>query len=127
MDSFLDKFFVIFHLLLTLFGIIGWIWRRTRKYHLYWMVLVAFSWLFLGIWYGLGYCPLTEWHWHIRYRLGKTDMPHSYIKFLIDTITGLNWNAKIVDIGTGIIFTLSFSISIILNLRDKIHKKRRFA
>ncbi len=120
MDLFLDKFFIVFHSLLTLFCMVGWIWSKTRKIHLYLMVLIAFSWLFLGIWYGLGYCPFTEWHWQIRYRLGDIEMPHSYIKFLLDSLTGLKWNATMVDVGTGTIFALSFIMSIILNLKDRI-------
>jgi len=81
-------------------------------------LLIAFSWLVLGIWYGIGYCPFTEWHWQVRYRLGYYDMPNSYMKFLLDSITGLNLGAKLVDHLTAIVFVLALAASIIVNTKD---------
>jgi hypothetical protein len=115
----LDKFLIIFHTLLALFNLFGWIWRKTRKINLILLLLTAFSWLVLGIWYGIGYCPLTDWHWQIRTRLGEIKIPHSYIKFLLDTISGLNWNAYLVDIVTATAFSLALLLSIIFNIRDQ--------
>ena len=116
MDQFLDKFLFLFHACFALFNIFGWIWKKTRKLNLFTLSLTLFSWLILGIWYGVGYCPLTEWHWRIRYNLGFYDMPSSYIKFLIDTITGLDWDQRVVDVGTGIVFSLAFIVSIMVNI-----------
>jgi hypothetical protein len=118
LDSFLDKFFIIFHTLFALFNLFGWIWRKTRKLNLLLLLLTLFSWLILGIWYGIGYCPLTEWHWQVRYRLGLYDMPGSYIKFLLDTLTGWDWNANVVDVMTGAAFSSALVISAVLNISD---------
>ncbi len=118
MYEFLDTFFIVFHLLLVVFALSGWMWRRTRKAHLGLLLLIAFSWLVLGIWYGIGYCPFTEWHWQVRYRLGYYDMPNSYMKFLLDSITGLNLGAKLVDHLTAIVFVLALAASIIVNTKD---------
>ena len=118
MDAFLDKFFIIFHTLFALFNLFGWIWKKSRKINLLLLSLTLFSWLILGFWYGIGYCPLTEWHWQIRYKLGLYDMPNSYIKFLLDTLTGYDWNEIFVDVGTGLAFGVALIISIILNVLD---------
>jgi len=122
MDIFLDNFFILFHTLLAVFNIFGWIWKKTRKLNLLLLALTTFSWFILGIWYGIGYCPLTEWHWQIRWRLGYQDMPYSYIKFLFDTLTGYDFNPLLVDTITGVAFGLALVISMILNLRNQ-HQK----
>ena len=120
----LDKFFIFFHTLLSLFILFGWIWKKTRQINLLLLFLTLFSWLILGIWFGIGYCPLTEWHWRIRYRLGLFDMPDSYIKFLLDTLTGMDWNKTVVDVGTGMAFGVAFIMSVVLNIADW-RKKRK--
>jgi hypothetical protein len=118
MDIYLDKFFILFHTLLVLFILFGWIWRKTRKINLIILLLTFFSWFILGLWYGIGYCPLTHWHWQVRSRLGLYDMPASYIKFLLDTQTGWDWNAVLVDILTVVGLICALVISVILNISD---------
>lgn len=124
MDVFLDKFFIIFHTVLALFNLFGWMWKKARRINLFSLILTLFSWIILGIWYGLGYCPLTEWHWRIRYRLGIYDMPESYIKFLLDTITGMDCNETAVDVGTAMAFSVAFVISMVLNIYDWRNKDK---
>ena len=119
----LDQFFIYFHLLLTLFNMFGWAWWRIRRLHLVTVGLTAGSWLGLGIWYGIGYCPLTDWHWQVRESLGKGDMPASYVKFMIDYFTGLDVNSQLVDWGVGIWFTCAVVLSLALNFRD--HRKHQ--
>lgn len=114
-----DIFFVLFHTSLTLFNIFGWIWKKTRLANLITLALTGASWLFLGLLVGmLGYCPLTDWHFNILYRLGETDLPTSYIKYLIDRFTGLDVNAILVDKVTLYTFVAALAISLFLNLRD---------
>ncbi len=117
-DRFLDNFFTIFHTLFAIFNVFGWIWTKTRKINLLLLLLTAFSWIILGIWYGIGYCPLTEYHWQVRYRLGYHDMPYSYIKFLLDIWTGLDWNPMVVDTITALLFSSALFISVFLNFKD---------
>ena len=117
MYQFLDLFFFIFHTCLILFNLFGWIWPATRKLNLFTLSATAFSWVVLGIWYGFGYCPCTHWHWLVRRELGYFEMPNSYIKFLIDELTGLNFEAYTVDLWTGILFSCAFLISLYLNIR----------
>ena len=56
--------------------------------------------------------------------MGLYDMPASYIKFLLDKLTGWDWNAQLVDILTAIAFGLALIISIVLNVVDWRKEKR---
>ena len=115
----LDIFFVIFHTALALFNLFGWILKRTRKLNLIILILTGASWLFLGMIVGtLGYCPLTDWHFTILEKLGRKDLPTSYIKYLADRLTGLEINASMVDKFTIYFFLAALAISIFFNLKD---------
>lgn len=88
--------------------------------------LTGVSWLFLGLIVGtLGYCPLTDWHFKILEKLGKTDLPYSYTKYLADRLTGLDINASLVDNVTLYTFLAAFTISIVLNIRDFVKRKNK--
>lgn len=108
MLAFLDIALTIFHSVLTLFNLVGWAWKRTRKLHLIVLVTTAASWFILGIWYGWGYCPLTSWHWDIKEQQGETDLPNSFIKYHADKLTGQDIPATLVDNITlaGLIFAV---------------------
>jgi hypothetical protein len=121
----LDLFFFIFHSLLIIFSLFGWLCRRTRRLHFIVMLCIAFFWFFIGIWYGIGYCPFTDWHWDIRQALGDDNLPYSYIKFLLDSLTGLTFNPVLVDYLTGILFGFAFVASLGMNIRDRIRKERQ--
>jgi hypothetical protein len=123
--QFFNIFFFVFHTLFTLFNIVGWIFRKTRKLHLITMLLTAFSWFVLGIWYGWGYCFCTDWHWDVRRKLGYHDRSGSYIHFLVLKLTGINLNPQFVENVTLIVFLLSFVLSVWLNIRDWKTKKRK--
>lgn len=94
---FLDILYTIAHLILIGFNLLGWIWRKTRRLHLVTITLTILSWLVLGIWYGWGYCPLTDWHWNVKEQLGEKNLPASFIKYFLDRITGESINSKWVD------------------------------
>jgi hypothetical protein len=121
--SFLNIFFFVFHTAFTLFNMVGWVFPKTRKWHLITMVLTAFSWFVLGIWYGWGYCACTDWHWQAREALGYHDRSDSYIHFLILKLTGTNLNPQLVEQGTLWIFLLCFILSVWLNIRDWRNRK----
>ncbi len=123
MYTFLDIAFFVFHSLFILSNLLGWIWKKTRKMNLILLLLTAFSWFILGIWYGIGFCPCTEWHYQVRWKLGYTDMPYSYIKFILDSLTGLDFNAKLIDTFTLAFFLIALTASIFTNIRDWKRKK----
>lgn len=124
MVAFLDKFFFAFHSSLIIFILFGWAWKRTRVANLVVILLTAFSWFVLGIWYGYGYCPSTDWHWRVRAQLGIRDLPTSYTKFLVDSFTGWDVSQKTVDVVTLILLVFALTASLYTNIRDRRKKCR---
>ncbi|MBN1534775.1 MAG: DUF2784 domain-containing protein [Spirochaetes bacterium] len=120
----LDNFFLVFHTVFTLFNMTGWIFRRTRKLHAVTMALTAASWFILGIWYGWGYCFCTDWHWQVRELLGRPIGTSSYIHFLIIELTGLSPNPQMVDNVVLAVFLLCVVMTITLNVRDALSRRR---
>lgn len=116
--QFLNIFFFVFHTSFTLFNCFGWIWKKTRRWNLTTLLLTAFSWFILGIWYGWGYCFCTDWHWEVREKLGYNDESVSYIHFLILKLTGINFNTGLVEKITVLVFFLCLGLSAWLNIRD---------
>jgi hypothetical protein len=125
MLAFLNVFFFVFHTVFMLFNMFGWIWKRARRWHLYGLALTYGSWFVLGIWYGMGYCACTDFHWQVRRQMGIVDHSESYTHFLILKITGLNLNQVLVDYITLGIMLAATVISIVLNSRDYRRKKRK--
>jgi len=120
----LHWFFEIFHAVLTLFNCVGWMWRRTRRLHLFVLLVTLLSWFGLGYWYGWGYCVLTDWHWEVKERLGHPDPPSNYAKYLLDNLTGLDWDPALLYWAGMTIGPLVLVISIALNIRDWRREKR---
>ena len=121
----LDILFVVFHSSLILFNLFGWIWKRTRIINLITLSITGSSWLFLGLIVGtLGYCPMTDWHFIVLNKLGKTDLPNSYIKYLADRLTGMNFNSLLVDKITLFTFLAALLLSLYYNFRDFKRMKR---
>ena len=114
----LDYFFLIFHAALSLFNVLGWIWQQTRRYNLVLLLLTGSSWVFLGFFYGFGYCPLTDWHWQVLHALGRQDLPASYITYLLERLTGLDLPGRLVDVLVTGSFTAALILSAWLNIRD---------
>src|SRR5688572_5428532 len=108
----IDWFFTFLHITIIGFNLLGWIWERTRKAHFLCVMLTLFSWLGLGIWYGIGYCPITDWQWQVKEQLGETNLPNSFVKYYADKITGRDISAKLIDTVTAITFGFSVLIAI---------------
>jgi len=117
-DLVLNYFFFFFHTFIIFFNSFGWIFPKFRKWNLLTLLLTAFSWFVLGIWFGWGYCVCTDWHWTVRSNLGYYDMSNSYIHFLILKFTGINFSEGLVDVATAIVFFSSLIISLWINIRD---------
>ena len=120
----IDVFFFGFHTILILFNVFGWLVPRWRFANFILLLLTAFSWFVLGIWFGWGYCLCTDWHWQIREMLGYQDMSSSYIHFLILKITNIDIPTHLVDSYTVIVFFSVFVISFYLNMRKWTTNKK---
>ena len=105
----LDIFLSFVHFALIGFHLFGWIFPKTRKAHLVTVAATAFSWFGLGIFYGWGYCPITDWEWNVKQKLGEINLPNSFIKYYADKISGKNIDPALID---G--FTLGFFIAAII-------------
>ena len=99
-------FFFVFHSALIIFNLFGWLFAHTRKLNLISLLLTFGSWVLLGIWKGWGYCFLTDWHYGILKRMGKSDLPSSYIAFLVESTTGWLPNARLTN-------TLTLSLAVL--------------
>ncbi len=111
----LDILLTLFHLVIIGFNLLGWIWKPTRKLHFTVICITAGCWFILGIWFGVGYCPITDWQWQIKEKLGEHNLPGSFIKYFIDKLSGGNINATVVDVMTGVCFLLAVSLSVYVN------------
>jgi hypothetical protein len=118
MYAILDIAFFVFHASLIAFILIGWIWMNTRRLHLLVIGLTILSWFGLGLFYGIGYCPSTDWHWRVKTARGEIGLPNSYVKYYVDLLTGLSWDPGVVDTTVLIIGLAALGLSIILNWRD---------
>jgi hypothetical protein len=118
MDNVLNVGFFALHSAWILFNCLGWVWRKTRVWHLVTVSLTALSRVGLGVWYGWGYCTCTDWHWQIRARLGYHDPP-SYIQLLIRQLIRVDTGpmlANALAVGT---LTVVAAIGVVLSIRDR--------
>jgi hypothetical protein len=108
----LDILLTIVHLSIVLFNLFGWIPKRTRKAHLVSLALTAVSWFVLGIWYGMGYCPFTEWQWSVKEKLGEKNLPNNFIEYFLEKITGHDFSSSFVET----LITVCFAVAVVLSL-----------
>ncbi|MVN21429.1 DUF2784 domain-containing protein [Mucilaginibacter arboris] len=114
-----DFLFTILHLVIIGFNLFGWIWKPTRKLHFIFILLTAASWFVLGIWFGIGYCPITDWQWQVKEKLGEHNLPNSFIKYYADQISGKAIDASFIDTLTALCFFLAAMLSVYVNFFKK--------
>jgi len=66
----------------------------------------------------MGYCPCTDWHWQVKVTLGETNLPNSYITYLLEIVTATKWNEDLVDTLTLTGFLSAVVASTFVNIRD---------
>jgi len=110
--KFLDILLYIFHLLIIAINVFGWISPRFRPVQRIVLLLTTISWLGLGLYFGIGYCFLTDWHWDIKRHLGETHIPPSFIQYVLREQLGLSFSDSLVDFGTAAVFVLILVISL---------------
>jgi len=115
----LDALLTLVHFVVIGFNLFGWIWKRTRKLHFIVVCATAACWFILGIWFGIGYCPITDWDWQIKEKLGEHNLPNSFIKYYADLIIGHSVNALLIDILTATGFFVAALLSVYFNFIQK--------
>lgn len=113
----LDLLFLVFHTLFILFCLLGWAVPSARRLNLIALTLTGLSWIGLGLVFGIGYCPLTDWHWRVLRSLGATDLPRSYTQYLLQRVLGIPIRDVTADVLTGTMFAVVLLISILVNVK----------
>ncbi|MEJ7822947.1 MAG: DUF2784 domain-containing protein [Chitinophagaceae bacterium] len=123
MLHFLDIFLTFLHFLIIGFVLFGWITPITRKAHFICTIAIAASWLLLGMWFGIGYCPVTDWQWDVKTKLGEQNLPSSFIKYFADKITRKDISSFYIDIITATSFAIAVLLSVYVNFLKKARKE----
>lgn len=111
----LDLLLTLIHFLIIGFNLFAWIFPATRRLHLYGVAITLGCWLILGIWFGIGYCPVTDWQWDVKAKLGEQNLPGSFVKYYLDKITGQYINSTLVDGLTAGAFLIAIVSSVYVN------------
>lgn len=124
MLTLLDLLLTIIHSGIVLFNLFGWIPGATRKANFITLLLTAASWFILGIWYGLGYCPLTEWQWQVKEKLGEQNLPANFIEYVAEKWTGYDFDSGFVSLMITVCFAVATIASIYVNFLLPYLKKK---
>lgn len=125
MLQFLDILLTFVHVAIIGFNLFGWIWPATRKAHFICVLLTAASWFVLGIWFGMGYCPVTDWQWQVKEKLGERNLPVSFIKYYADKLTRTNFSSSFIDTVTGASFAVAALLSVYFNFLHRLFLRKK--
>jgi hypothetical protein len=120
----LDILLTIFHLGIVLFNLFGWIPKVTRKANFITILLTAASWFILGIWYGMGFCPVTEWQWQVKDKLGEKNLPSNFIEYIAEKWTGHDFDSGFISVMIAVCFVLATLASIYVNFILPYRKRK---
>ncbi|MEJ7692915.1 DUF2784 domain-containing protein [Daejeonella sp.] len=115
----LDFLLTLLHLFIIGFNLFGWIWQSTRKLHFYLVIATVFCWVVLGFWYGFGYCPITDWQWQIKAKLGEQNLPNSFIEYMAEKVTGADIGSGLIDGVTAVSFGIVVIMTCVLYKKTK--------
>lgn len=110
-----DILFTILHIVIIVFNLFGWIFPSMRKAHFAVVLVTLFCWFVLGFWFGWGYCPLTDWQWQVKEKLGATNLPPSFISWLAEKVTGIRYSDSLVNTVTLVLFLIAIAASVYVN------------
>lgn len=127
MDLFLDYLLSFFHNAFMAFIIFGWIFRRTLRLHLLCLTAILFSWVGLGMTYGWGYCFLTDWHWAIKRSLGETELPSSFISYMLSKHLHIHLSDAIINYGSSFMLGAIVLVSLVLNVKLLLRRVTSFS
>lgn len=116
----LDWLLMVVHVLVVLANLLLWIPPAWRRWHLWVVAATCVSWFGLGLFYGMGYCLLTDWHWKLRVARGVHVAPQSFIHHVLVDGLGIPLAQSAVDTLTAVAFACVVSASLALNVRDSL-------
>ncbi|MCH7904499.1 MAG: DUF2784 family protein [Armatimonadetes bacterium] len=118
MLAILNIFFFVFHTVLIVFNVFGWAHPKTRKWNLATLLLTLASWVGMGMFYGMGYCICTDWHWQVREAMGIKETATSYIVLLVRNVSGWEPPVALANEVAKWVFLSALAMSVGLNLWD---------
>lgn len=116
----LDLLITVLHAGLIVFNLFGWIWKKTRRLHLYVLGITIAGWLVLGLVYGIGYCVCTDWQWRLRAAMDRPETADSFVQYLVRAATGWEPGAELTRNVSAASAGSALVISLVLNLRDRL-------
>jgi hypothetical protein len=114
----LDVLFHVIHLSFIVINLTFWMSFRTLRIAQITLLLTLISWFGFGIFYGFGYCFLTDWHWQVKESLGEKNLPLSYVKYILDKVTGSDLNADMIDKGTMAALLIAVTGCVVQSIRS---------
>jgi hypothetical protein len=110
--------FFALHTCIIGINVLGWAFSRIRRANLLLLLGTLFSWCAMGVFYGVGYCVCTDWHFQVRQALGLETPTDNYVGFLVWRITGWIAPESLVRQVCAAVFVTCLLLSIVLNVRD---------
>lgn len=109
--NFLNMIFHGLHLLVIIVNVFFVFIPPLRKIHFIIINITALSWASGGFFGSFGYCFLTDYHWHIKEKLGETTLPPDYISYLLINFMGIHLSYTVVQALIGSVFAICFSLA----------------
>jgi len=114
-----DVFFNAFHIIAILVNCFGWAYQKTLKLNLVFLLLTISSWSILGSFYGIGFCFLTMLHSLSLDYLGSSNIPFSYVDYIILQKLGLSIASNTISLISVLLIFTSLSVSLKKNSLTK--------
>ena len=114
----IDSFFNLLHVFVVLVNCFGWAYKGTLKLNLAFLVITISSWCLLGIFYGIGFCFLTELHSIALNSIVYTKIPFSYLDYLLIERIGIKIDSTSISLISISAIFLSLTISIKKNFKE---------
>jgi len=111
-----DNIFNILHILAILINCFGWAFSKTLKLNLWLLLLTISSWSILGLFFGIGFCFLTEVHSFALGLMGRPSISFSYLDYLLLVKLKIPISSNIISILSILAVFTSLGISIKKNL-----------
>ncbi len=103
-----------FHIFIIMLNLFGWLLAVVRPFHRWCVAITTACWLGVGYMLGsIGYCPLTHWHWSVKQKLGATELPDSFITYLLNQV-GFTPAPEQVNLWVGVVFGVIVIITLIM-------------
>ncbi len=112
----LDVFFNFIHIIIILINCFGWAFKETLKLNIILLLITMLSWTILGIFFGLGFCFLTNLHFSLLGELKSTNIPFSYLDYLLIENFNLKVSSQTISLLSIVVVFSSLTISIKKNL-----------